>query len=260
MAKKSDSAAAGNLPCGQCNYENEAERVYCHNCGAKLDRSLLPKEAEKAAKTETPEQARSRIKKMTNPQTGGALREVKTAVNVLLYSALLAALFLVTQKPDDVPQVNKELTQRFISSEMMDLMDSPQPRRVDFSESEVNAHLKQSLKSKDGAIPGMEFTRAYVNLLPGALRIGSEQSLFGLPLYSGVLYRLEVKDAKFTPTILGGNFGRLAVHPAIMQHLDFFFQKLWAAFKKEREQMDKLQMVILQKGTITLVSKGSAPQ
>ena len=256
MAKKSDSAQPANLPCGQCGYENEAERVYCHNCGAKLDRSLLPKEAEGGAKTETPEQARKRIGKMTNPKTGGGMREIKTAVNVLIYSAILAALFLITQKPDGVPEVSKELPQRFISDEMMEVVNAPQPKRVDFSESDVNGYLQQRLKSKDGGSAGMEFKRAYVNLLPGVIHIGSEQALFGMPFYSGVLYRLEVKDGKFTPVIAGGNFGRLAVHPFAMQYLDFFFQKLWGLLPNERKQMDKMQTVVLQKGTITLVSKG----
>ena len=258
MAKKTDPAPPTNLPCGQCGYENESERVYCHNCGAKLDRSLLPKPGEENDKTETPEQARKRIAKMTNPKSGGGMREVKTAVNVLIYSAILAAVFLITQKPDGVPEVSKELPQRFVSGDMMDAIDSAQPRRVDFTEAEINGHLQQRLKAKDAGAAGMEFKRAYVNLLPGVIHIGSEQSLFGLPVYSGVLYRLEVKDGKFTPTILGGNFGRLAVHPLAMQYLDFFFQKLWGALSNERKQMDKMQTVIVQKGTITLVTKGGA--
>ena len=32
------------LTCAECGFVNEAERVYCHNCGKKLDRSLIPKE------------------------------------------------------------------------------------------------------------------------------------------------------------------------------------------------------------------------
>ena len=258
MAKKTDSTLPANLPCGQCGYENEAERVYCHNCGAKLDRSLLPKEEEGSGKTETPGQARKRIAKMTNPKSGGGLREVKTAVNVLIYSAILAAVFLVTQKPDGVPEVGKELPARFISDDMMDAVNSPQPKRVDFTEGDVNGYLQQRLKSKDAGSAGMEFKRAYVNLLPGVIHIGSEQSLFGLLVYSGVLYRLEVRDGKFTPTIVGGNFGRLAVHPFAMQYLDFFFQKLWSALPNERKQMDRMQRVEVQKGTITLLSKGGA--
>ena len=256
MAKKSDPATPINLPCGQCGYENEAERVYCHNCGAKLDRSLLPKEGEGSGKTETPAEARKRIAKMTNPKSGGGMREIKMAVYVLIYSAILAAVFLITQKPDGVPEVNKELSQRFVSGDLMDAIDSPQPKRVDFTEAEINAHLQQLLKAKDAGIAGLEFKRAYVNLMPGAIRIGSEQSIFGLRVYSGVLYRIEVKDGKFAATILGGNFGRLAVHPLAMQYLDYFFQKLWVALKSQRAQMDRMQTVIVQKGTITLVTKG----
>jgi len=252
MAKKSNGTPAANLPCGQCGYENEAERVYCHNCGAKLDRSLLPKEEEGSGKTETPGQARKRIAKMTNPKTGGGMREVKTAINVLIYSALLAAVFLITQKPDGVPEPSREVMERMAGSDLMDALAEPQPKRLDFTEAEINGHLLQLIKSKDGVV---QFKRAYVNLMPGVIHIGSEQRIFDLPFYSGVLYRLEVKDGKFTPTILGGNFGRLAVHPLAMQYLDFFFQKLWTALDRQRKQMDGMQAVEVKKGTIMLVTK-----
>ena len=258
MAKKNDPATPANLPCGQCGYENEIERVYCHNCGGKLDRSLLPKEDEAGGTAETPEQARKRIGKMTNPKSGGATREIKTAVNVLIYSAILAALFLITQKPDGVPEQGKEMLQRMVSTDLMDAIDSPQPKRVDLTEAEVNGYLQQQLKSKDGGVAGLEFKRAYVNLHTGVIHIGAEESLFGLSIYSGVLYRLEVKDGKFTATMLGGNFGRLAVHPVAMQYLDFFFQKIWGLLQRDRKNMDKMQAVVVQKGTITLVSKGGA--
>lgn len=259
MAKKTDPTAPANLTCGQCGYENEAERVYCHNCGAKLDRSLLPKPGEADDKTETPGQARKRIAKMTNPKAGGGLREIKTAVNVLIYSALLAALILIAQPPDGVPEAGKDATLSTLSGDMMDAVGSPQPRRLDLNEADINAYLKQQLKSKDAGAMGLEFKRAYVRLTPGVLHFGAEESVFGLPVYSGVLYRLEVKDGKFTPTMLGGNFGRLAVHPLAMQYLDFFFQKIWVLLQRDRKNMDRMQTVVVQKGTITLVTKGGAP-
>ena len=31
--------------CPDCRNENEFERIYCHDCGAKLDRSRVKKEA-----------------------------------------------------------------------------------------------------------------------------------------------------------------------------------------------------------------------
>jgi hypothetical protein len=256
-SKSPKSPAPANLPCPECEYVNEAERVYCHNCGAKLDRSLLPK-AEEDKQSESGEDARKRISKLTNPRAASVWQEIKTLANVLIFSAVAAAIFLIVREPDDVPPAKAEMSQRFIASDMMDAIDSPQPRRVDFTEAEVNAHLRQILKSKEGLVPGLDFQRAYVNFLPGAIRIGAEQSMFGLPVFSSVVYKLEVKDGKFTPTLLGGAFGRLSVHPAAMQRLDAFFQKLWTALKRERGQMDKMQMVIVQKGSITLVTKGGA--
>ena len=252
MAKKTETAPPANLPCAECGYANEAERVYCHSCGAKLDRSLLPKPDEKDGKTETPEQARKRIATIANPKSGGAGREIKMAASVLIYSAILAALILVARKPDGVPEVSKEMPARSVGDEMMDARDAVEPRRLDFTEAEINAYLRK-LKSEDGTV-----LRTYVNLNPGVLHFGAEKSVFGLPLYSGVLYRLEVKDGKFTPTMLGGNFGRLQVHPLAMQYLDFFFQKLWTALSHERQQMDQMRAVVVRKGTITLVTKGRA--
>jgi hypothetical protein len=165
-------------------------------------------------------------------------------------------VLLIIQKPDGVPEPSKELSQRFISSEMMDLKNSATPARVDFNEAEINAYLRQTLKNKDGGLPGTEFKGAYVNLLPGAIRIGSQQTLFGLPVYASAMFRLEVKDGKFTPTVIGGSLGRLAIHPLAMQYSNFLFEKLWGSLSRERKDMDHLQMVEVTKSSITLVSKG----
>lgn len=256
MTNKTDSAAAINLPCEQCGHENEVERVYCHNCGAKLDRSVLPKPDESDGKTETAEKARKRIAHMTNPKSGGALRELKTAANVLIYAALLAAVLLIIQKPHGVPEPKRVLLERSVAGDLMDALDSPQPRRLDFTETEINSHLQQILKPKPGESSIPEFKRAYVTLTPGVVAIGSEQALFGLPLYSGVRYAIEGKDGRITSTLVGGHFGRLSVHPMAMQYCDFFFQKLWTALDRQRKQMDSMDRVIVHQGAVTLVTKG----
>ena len=59
--------ATTTLVCKQCNFENEPERVYCHNCGAKLDRSLLPPEA---TKREDPVIVQERVRKLVRPRAG----------------------------------------------------------------------------------------------------------------------------------------------------------------------------------------------
>ena len=244
------------LTCDQCNYVNEAERVYCHNCGAKLDRSLLPKEEEAKGK-ESHEVARKRISKMTNPNSGGIGREVKALFKTLAWAAAVAALFLIAMAPDSVPENKPEIADRSVSEELMNVVAMPQPTALAFTELEVNASLKRSIKFKEPMLPGVEFRRLYVQFLPGTAHAGLEQSVWGLPLHSGVDYRVQMVAGKVTPVIVGGNFGRLRVHPLAMQYLDFAFKKVWGVMKREREHLEKMQSVTLEKGRVVLVTRGA---
>jgi hypothetical protein len=243
------------LTCDQCGFGNEPQRVYCHNCGAKLDRTLLPKPKEQAV--ESPEKTRKRVAKMTNPGSGGAMREIKTLFKVVVGSSVLATLILMGQKPEGVPEVKKDLA-RPVGDQVMDAIESPQPRPLSFSEDEVNQYLKQTLKSKEGAIPGVQFERAFVKFTPGVIRIGSEQSLWGYSVFSGVSRKVEMKDGKFGTVVVGGNFGRLEIDPRLMQYAEPAFEKLWAALQRERKQMESMQVVVVKEGRIDLMTKGKA--
>jgi hypothetical protein len=243
------------LTCGSCGFSNEPERVYCHNCGAKLDRSLLPVvEADKSA--ESAEVARRRIRKLTNPAGYGVGQFLKSLLTVLLWAAFVASLILISRTPEGVPEERNELSSRLIQSELREATDSPTPRTIAFSEADVNSALRQSVKhAGSGVVPGIEFQRAYARLMPGVIHIGAQQSVWGYPIHSGVDYQLKVVQEKFTPVLLGGNFGRLPVRGEIMQYLDFAFQKLWPALRREREQMDRMQSVTVAEGQIVFATK-----
>ena len=244
------------LPCDQCGYANEPERVYCHNCGSKLDRSLLPKAAEKAQRS--PEKVRKHIEKMTNPRSGGFGREIRALFKVAIFSALLAVVLLVIQKPINVPEVQKGGIPRLVSSDLMEALGAPKPTAVSFSDDDINHYLQQTIKPKDTMVPGVQVAHAYVACVPGVLHIYAQHSVFGLPLFSCIEYRLEVKGGKFTPTIVGGAFGKLAVDPRLMQYADYYFGTLWDSLQREHKQMDKMLSVTVQQGRIDLVTKGLA--
>jgi len=246
---------AEQLTCGECGFGNEPERVYCHNCGAKLDRSLLPKvEAEKGG--ESMEAARKRIKKMTNP-AGYTFKNFATSLsNVVFWSALIASGYLISQKPAGVSEEKNELPDRLIQSELMEATQAPTSRTLVFTEADANGALKQSLRrATTGGLPGVEFQRAYVQFRPGVVRIGAQQALWGYPIYSGVDYQLQIGDGKLRPTLLGGNLGRLPIHPAVMPYLDVLFRKLWTALPRERAQMDRMQAIDVRSGQIILVTR-----
>jgi hypothetical protein len=251
----SNPPTPANLPCAQCGFVNEAERVYCHNCGSKLDRSLLPTHDEQGE--DSPAKARKRISKITNPKTGFVFQEVKAFFKVELAAAAVAALFLIGQKPDDVPELKKASIQRLINSDMMEAMQSPKPSLISFTEDDVNQHLKKTVKPQETLIPGVEVSRVYAVFLPGVIRMGTENSIFGYPIYAEIAFQVEVKGGKFTTSIVGGNLGLLAVDPRIMRYGEVIFQGSWEALKRERAQMDKMERVDVRKEGISLVTKGA---
>ena len=210
MSTKPEPGAT--LPCEQCGYANEPERVYCHNCGSKLDRSLLPKAAEKPQ--EHPEKARKRIEKMTNPKSGGVLREIKTLFKVAFFAALVAVVLLVIQKPVDLPDLKKKDDPRLVSSDLMEALGAPKPTSVSFSDDDINHYLEQTIKPKDTMVPGVQVVHAYVTCEPGVLHIYMEQSVLGLPLFSRIDYRIEVKNGKFTPHGAGRRLRQAGDRPA----------------------------------------------
>lgn len=250
------AATAPSLTCGQCKYVNEPERVYCHNCGAKLDRSILPKEDDTKAR-ESIEKTRARVRKLTNPGGGGVMREVKTALSTLIWALVVAFLIQAAREPEWLPG-KSDAAPRIISSEIMQALESPRPVQLVFSEADVNAYLKSALRAKvsASALPGVTFEQAFVKLENGLIRIGIRQSLFGFPVYSGVFYKLEVKDGNFLATQQGGSFGRAGVHPALMKYVDFAFEKVWPALKREHEQMGRMQSIAIAEGRIGFITKG----
>jgi len=250
----SNPPPSANLTCGQCGFVNEAERVYCHNCGSKLDRSLLPVHDEKGE--DSPAKARKRISKMTNPKTGLVFQEIKTFLKVEISAVIVAALYLIAQKPDGVPELKKASILRMINSDMMEAMQSPRPSLVSFTEDDVNQHLKKTVKARDTVVPGVEVSRVYAIFTPGVIRMGTENSVFGYPIYTEIAFHVEVKAGKFTTAIVGGNLGLLAVDPRLMQYGDLLFQGTWEGLKRERAQMDKMERVDVKKGEISLITKG----
>jgi len=246
-----------NLPCSQCGFVNEAERVYCHNCGSKLDRSLLPTHDEQGE--DSPAKARKRISKITNPKAGFLFQEVKTFFKIELAAVVVAALILIAQKPGGVPELKKEGAQRLINSDMMEAMQAARPSLISFTEDEVNQHLKKTMKPRETVVPGVEVSRIYAVFTPGVIRMGTENSIFGYPIYADIAFRVEMKGGKFATSIVGGHLGLLAVDPRILllPYGEALFQGSWDALKRERAQMDKMERVDVKKGEISLVTKGA---
>ena len=89
------------INCKQCGYANEGERVYCHNCGTKLDRVLLPGDDKKE---ESVEKKQKRIRKAVTPSRGFYAGLGKTFLVTMFWAVFIAASIQIARPPDDVPK------------------------------------------------------------------------------------------------------------------------------------------------------------
>ena len=248
MAQKTTAT----LVCASCSHANEPERVYCHNCGEKLDRSILP-QSEDVTK---PGADIRRVKKMMNPSTFSVAVEMRTLAKVLTFSAILSAVVLYWLPPDVVPLIEKDvIEQRNLGDDWGRMMAAKQALVVPFSETDVNHFLQKTLKASDSMVPGVKFERAFVGFIPGAYTLTVQRDAWGLAMYSSVTYRPVVKDGGVSAEVIAAHYGRLGIPPALSAIVDFAVGGVVKTFEKEMKQVGRLADVKVVQSNITLTTK-----
>lgn len=251
---------ANTLTCSQCGYSNESQRVYCHNCGTKLDRSLLPPDPDSK---ESLGKKQKRIRRAVMPTRGFFAGAGKTFVYTMFWSVLVALLVQAARPPDGVPKAldkDKLLDVRPVNLDLEDATQSPVVKTITLTPADINGYLQYRVKSKSTGLISDEikFLRAFVTLDEGVIRVSTEQSIYDYPVYGTSYYKLSIKDGKLVATNVGGNFGRLMIHPEIMKYIDGVFQNLWDALSSEKRLLEKFQSIDVHKDRIDIVSKPGA--
>src|SRR6266487_4367702 len=237
------------LVCAECRHENEAERVYCHNCGERLDRSTVT--AQK--KAQDPQEAHRRLQKMLGPPSM-ARRNFFTVSKVALAAAVVAALAEIALPPEFPAPTKAVPPQVDLDLENAAFYQKAGP--LEYSQDQINAYLAYRLTSKKNALnkPFLTFVRATASFRDGACTIGMERSLFGHSIYSQTSYRVDAGAGKIAATNVGGWIGRLPVHPTIMRFADIIFADLWSALERERKLLAKMGAVSFHDGGVTITT------
>lgn len=240
------------LICPDCQRENEPERIFCHGCGARLDRSGL---ARPTAGPEKNDQARRRIQKLFDPHRG-RLRRTFFKVSKVILGAFLTAAVIQIILPVDLPPQPKQLG---LPAQINFDLESAilYHRTLKYSQEQVNAYLAYILKGKARSLdePLVSFQRALVFFDEGTCTATIERSLFGLSLCQSATYKVTVGDGKVVPVIEAGLIGRLPVHPAIMRYGDVIFADLWSVLDRERKLVAKLGAIEFHRGNVTLKAR-----
>jgi len=237
------------LTCAECRHENEAERIYCHNCGERLDRSAV------AAQRKAPDaqEAHRRLQKLLGPPN--RLRQNFFAVSKLaLVAAVVAALVEIALPPDLPPPTKTAPTQ--VDFDLENVASHQKAGPLEYSQDQINAYLTYRLTGKKKVLdePLLTFVRATATFREGACTIAMERSLFGYSLFSSTSYRVEADAGKISATNVGGWIGRLPIHPAIMRYGDIIFADLWSALERERKLLGKIGAVSFHDGSVTIAA------
>lgn len=245
------------LICPACNHANEVERVYCHNCGEKLDRSLLPVFTETATDEDRTKE-RKKIKGMMNPNRLNWLRTIKVFVLIELLAAAVAAGYLAVQVPEGVPQVGKD---KFPDLEVGDvwpgMMNAKPSVTVTFKEFDINYFLRKTLKGAEGPL-GTKFVRAFTHLEPGLVTLASERNAWGLPFYNSATFKPVLKDGKWSADMTRFAMGRLTIPPAFAKLVmldSFTLGAITQAFEKEIKNLSRVEKIEPGNGVISFTTK-----
>ncbi len=241
------------LICPECRRENEAERIYCHDCGARLDRTALAKEPPKG---EDVVETRRRLKSLLDPGRV-KMRLMFFKVSKVILGSLVTAAIVQMLLPPDVPARVK--TGEFPPQINLDLENAAMNHGVapmHYTEAQVNAYLGGALKSKQAALSTLlQFERAVVTFDEAVCRITAERSLFGFSVFTTTSAKVTFQDGKMIASNNGGSIGRLPIHPLIMKYADPLFGDLWAALDRERKSIAKMSAIEFHPQAVVLIPK-----
>ena len=234
------TATSIQLTCPECQRGNEAERIYCHDCGARLDRSVLANR--KTAKIETAEELHKRMRGMFSQRRIKARLSLFKTVKILLAACAGAALLEILLPPDVPPAVKTETLPPQINLSLETLTESRQPQTMQFSEEDVNAYLGNVMKHKKEKLehPLLGFERAILGFTEGNCRMTMERSIFGYSIFTSGDYDVQVKDGKVRATPKSAAIGRMPIHPSVLPYAGFLFSDAVAAMDREHKLLNKV--------------------
>ncbi len=243
------------LVCRECRRENEAQRIYCHDCGTRLDRASLAKVVPKA---EDPKEVKRRVESMFDPRRGKLKRDF-FKLSKLVLGAGLVALLVQVFRPPDVPPLVKPAPGEMppqISLDLENATRSANAAPLQYSEDQVNAYLANTLKSKQTTLSKyLKFERLVLGFDEGAVRVTTQRSQYGYSVYTTGVYSVELKDGKLIFKDLGGQIGRLRLHPQLMHYADLIFSDVASALERDRKLLAKLGAIEFHPKQIVFVPK-----
>ena len=241
------------LICPECRRENEPERIYCHDCGARLDRTALAKSAPKG---EDVKDTQRRLRTMLDPQRAKMRHLFFKTSKVILGAFALAAIIQMILPPDVPPRPKSGEFPPQINLDLENAALNHSTAPLQYTEAQVNAYLGSALKNKQAALSKLlGFERAIVKFDETVCSVTAERSLFGFSIFTTTSSKVTLQNGTLNAANNGGRIGRLPIHPLLMKYADPLFADLWAALDRERKTVAKMSAIEFHPQAVVLTPK-----
>ena len=243
------------LVCPECQRQNEPERIYCHDCGARLDRSALAKVAPKG---EDPKETHRRLHKLFDPGRIRMRLMFFKISKLILGAGAAAVLIQMLLAPGEAPERAKNVELQQINLDLENAITSHSAAPLQYTETQVNDYLVSVAKNKRAALSKyLEFERAFVQFDEAVCRITVERSLLGFSVYHAISYNITLQNGTLTASKNAGSIGRMPIHPMIMKYGDILFNDFWAALDREKKTVSKMGAIEFHPKTVILSPKSA---
>ncbi|MDQ2919939.1 MAG: hypothetical protein M3R10_08705, partial [Verrucomicrobiota bacterium] len=219
-----------------------------------LDRAKV---AKLKAKEEDPKATQRRLKAMLDGTRAKRRQLFFLCAKVILGASLVACLIQIIRPPDLPPRASSsaELPPQINLDLETATMDS-RGAVLPYSEDQINAYLTNSLKSKQTTLSQyLKFERLALAFGEGTVRVTTERSLYGYSVFTTGLYSVGLVNGNVVFKNLGGQIGRLHIHPKLMQFGDILFADLRTVLERERRLISKLAAIELHPKQVVFVAK-----
>ena len=241
------------LTCTACQHENEIERVYCHNCGEKLDRSLLPK-ADITKPSEDKAKVARKVKKMMDPNRFNWWLNFKTLLLVEFLAVFVAVGYLIVQAPPFVQPIEKDKLSEVNLGEVW--AEVTLRKQIEYKEFDVNYHLNKAMRDVAGTT--VKFDRAFAHFEKDLITVGTQRSVLGLSLTNTAAFTPVRDGAKWKADVRRFAIGRLTIPHGLAKLLNLDAATTGAfaqAFDKDLKMIDRLGKIEPGEGTIKLTAR-----
>lgn len=244
------------IKCDKCGYENEPQRIFCHECGAKLDRSEYVHDVEESRAREAKE-APKRLEDLRKKIP------IFTPQRILLFglgpllTALLVQMFSpMSASPSTGADAETDAAMD-IGINIQSALDEGNPKVIDTTQDVISNFLQRKLKKKEsGTFWEKSLTSGWAFVTPQQLTLVTQREPVGFPMYFTVSYETAKVDNGVALVPSAFYIGRLKLPGVLAEKMaPPMMGDVAKTLKLKPEQLGSIQSLELGEGRAVLTVK-----